>query len=65
MTTLTPIASIKKLENSSFSVLITWQKFRIERNEYQPTFPLHLQINKRDSWVLETKERISRKAQGE
>ena len=29
LTTLTPIASIKKkLENSSFYVLITWQKFR-------------------------------------
>ena len=33
MTTLTPIASIKKLENSSFSILITWQKFRIARNK--------------------------------
>ena len=48
-----------------FLFLITWQKFRIEREKLVTTnLSFIFQINERDSWVLETKERIGRNAQG-
>lgn len=46
-----------------FLFLIMWQKFRIEREKRVTTsISSHFQINRRDSWVPETKERISRNA---
>ena len=67
--TLTPTTSIKKTSKIviHFLFLITWQKFRIEREKLVTT---NLCFNKRDSWVLETREtretrEMSRNAQGE
>ena len=58
-----PQLPLKKTSKTAihFLFLITWQKFRIERDKQVTT---KLRLNKRDSWVLETRE-MSRNAQGE